>query len=289
MTEEPGLEIVAECAQCWEVDGPLGERTLGIATSVASRLGERGSPVGPVRFRNVRAPEAHIGLGVGTQLSLAVARALTELAGLHQTPVETLARLTGRGLRSGIGIHGFAEGGLILDAGRRGEHQLPTRLIHLPFPETWSVLIVLPGRGQGLHGAEELNAFHSLPAMPEPTSDRLCRLVLLGLLPAVIEKDLESFGSALNEIQQIVGRTFAPVQGGRFGNPHVESLIIPMTGLGLRGVGQSSWGPALYAFSDEKLDELERQKRALIQETKLEPGSVIWTKASASGATVTQL
>ena len=69
-----------------------------------------------------------------------------ELAGLSLFPVEALARLTGRGRRSGIGVHGFAEGGLIVDAGRRGHHDLPTKLIRLPFPPSWSILIVLPGQ-----------------------------------------------------------------------------------------------------------------------------------------------
>ncbi len=149
MIEQPGLEIVAENASDWSASGPLAERTLAIAVVVARRLDEERLPVRPVRFTNMRVPEAHIGLGVGTQLSLAVARAIAMLAGQPELDVASLARLTGRGRRSGIGIHGFAEGGLIVDAGRRSEKVLPTKLVRLPFPAEWSTLIVLPEHRRG--------------------------------------------------------------------------------------------------------------------------------------------
>ena len=122
--------------------------------------------------------------------------------------------------------------------------------------------------------------------MPEPISDQLCRLVLLGLLPAVLESDLDTFGSALSEIQQSIGRIFAPVQGGRFSHARFESLGETMTQLGLRGVGQSSWGPTLYGFSDQDAGEQEQQRNALINRFDLKRDRVFWTKASVSGATI---
>src|SRR5205823_5324524 len=103
--------------------------------------------------------------------------ALTELAGLAGTSVETLALLTGRGQRSGVGIHGFREGGLIVDAGRRESRSVPTRLLQLPFPEEWSILIIIPERATGLFGSEEAHAFDTLSPLPDASSDRLCRLV----------------------------------------------------------------------------------------------------------------
>lgn len=284
MTEDPGLEIVVEPSAAWEATGPLAERSREVAASVARRLAEEGRPVGPLRIENRRVPEAHVGLGVGTQLSLAVAKAVTEFAGLPGTPVETLARLTDRGRRSGIGIHGFAEGGLIVDAGRRRERDVPTRLVRQEFPNDWSVLIIVPGRGPGLHGPEELNAFRSLPPMPEATTATLCRLVLLGLMPAVVERDLGAFGRALNEIQQVVGGVFAPVQSGRYARPEAETMIERMTVLGLHGAGQSSWGPTLYAFSNAGADERVRQRETLVREFNLGPWQALWTRACQPGA-----
>src|SRR5437763_1551499 len=81
-----------------------------------------------------------------------------------------------------------------------------------------------PRAPPGLHGPDEARAFAQLPPIPEPITDRLCRLVLLDLLPAVVEADLERFGAALVEIQHRVGQGFAPAQGGLFAHPRLEAI-----------------------------------------------------------------
>ena len=86
MVDDPGLEIIVEPSERWEATGPLADRALSLAHDVAERLAPEGHETGPMRIRIVRAPDAHVGLGVGTQLSLAVARALTALVGLPQSP-----------------------------------------------------------------------------------------------------------------------------------------------------------------------------------------------------------
>jgi predicted sugar kinase len=68
----------------------------------------------------------------------------------------------------------------------------------------------------------------------------------MALLPAVVEDDIESFGGTLTEIQEITGRWFAPVQGGTFAAGPTADLIARMRQWGAFGVGQSSWGPAVY-------------------------------------------
>jgi beta-RFAP synthase len=285
MVDDPGLEVLVEPSDSWDARGPLSDRARALATDLVRRLAAEGHPVGPVRVTTLRAPEAHVGLGVGTQLSLAVARALTELAGLPDTPVETLARLTGRGRRSGIGIHGFREGGLIVDGGRLGPQPTPTRLLRYPFPRTWSVLLIIPERGTGLSGADEVRAFEQLPPIPDGATDRLCRLVLLGLLPAILETDLGAFGQALTEMQEIVGATFAPAQGGRYSSPIAEPLVSRLKDLGLTGIGQSSWGPALYAFTDAGPDSRDAIRETLRADFQLPADRVFWTRASETGAT----
>ena len=64
----------------------------------------------------------------------------------------------------------------------------------MPFPEDWSILIVQPPGPRGRHGLDELQAFNELPPLPDRVTERLCRLVLLGILPAVVERDLPAFG-----------------------------------------------------------------------------------------------
>ena len=72
----------------------------------------------------------------------------------------------------------------------------------------------------------------------------------MALLPALAEADLTTFGAALTEIQEMTGRWFAPVQGGTFAPGPSEDLVRRMAEWGASGVGQSSWGPAVYGVVD---------------------------------------
>jgi beta-ribofuranosylaminobenzene 5'-phosphate synthase len=276
--------VTAEPASRWSAEGPLAERVLQVAQRVTTRLAREGAAVPPTRFRVLSAPREHVGLGVGTQLSLAVTRMLATLAGLPELSTVRLAELSERGLRSGIGLHGFIHGGLIVDGGHRTSGSLPPLVSHLDFPDDWSILVVLPRVAQGCHGLEELHAFAQLPAIPEQVSERLCRLVLLGLLPAVAECDLENFGASLSELQQQVGRCFAPAQGGTFAHPESEAVVAFLEAEGLRGVGQSSWGPALYGFTRAS----DRERTLILQRLRERFGlldtDAFWTRASRRGA-----
>ena len=72
----------------------------------------------------------------------------------------------------------------------------------------------------------------------------------MALLPAVADGDLATFGAALSAIQAITGRWFASVQGGTFAPGPSEELVRRMAEWGASGVGQSSWGPAVYGIVD---------------------------------------
>ncbi len=263
--------------------GPLADRALRVAGRVASHLETLGlSPV-PLDLRIVEAPDEHVGLGTGTQLSLAVARAVAMFAGSNELRAPHLATMTGRGVRSGVGIHGFDRGGLIVEGGHKREGGIAPLLSHARFPRDWHVLVLVPPMATGRHGSDELEAFATLPPMPEAETNRLCRLVLLGILPAVIEEDLDAFGAAVSEMQHRVGSWFAPVQGGVFASKALEETAAWMRGQGLRGVGQSSWGPTIYGFSAEG-DEWRKDLLARLRERfgGEEIGS--WAAASDFGA-----
>jgi predicted sugar kinase len=68
------------------------------------------------------------------------------------------------------------------------------------------------------------------------------------LLPSLLQGDLAGFGEALSSVQRITGAWFAPQQGGIFAPGQGEALIARMTEWGALGVGQSSWGPAVYGM-----------------------------------------
>src|SRR5207302_870603 len=143
-----------------------------------------------------RAGPEHAGLGTGTQLGLAVARAVAESGGEPGLDAVELACRVGRGARSALGVHGFARGGFLVEAGKREAGELAPLVARLDFPEPWRLVLALPPGPPGLHGRLESQALTRLLADPAalPRTEALCRLVLLGLLPALLEEDLEAFG-----------------------------------------------------------------------------------------------
>jgi beta-RFAP synthase len=203
---------------------------------------------GGVDLRLHRSIPSHAGLGSGTQLGLAVARALSELNGLAPDPVE-LARATARGKRSAIGTWTFALGGFIVEGGRRpGSQELAPLLARFPIPASWHCVVAVPPARSGLSGDAEARAFDELPPPSERDVERVSHLVLMQLLPALVEADLPSFGQALSEVQRITGSWFAGPQGGVFAPGDTERLVSDMASWGALGVGQSSWGPAAYGL-----------------------------------------
>jgi beta-ribofuranosylaminobenzene 5'-phosphate synthase len=238
------------------VTGLEQQRVLAHVDRMAQRLGVDDDHVVDV----MEAVPAHAGLGSGTQLALAVAAGVRRL---HAQPLDVQgdALHLGRGGRSGAGIGLFHSGGLVVDGGN-AKNGLPAPIVsHMRFPEPWRIIVVLDPIRRGIHGAAEIDAFKQLPPFPDSDAGRLCRLVVMKMLPAVVEEDIVSFGSAIKEIQSCVGGYFAPVQGGSaFTSPDVEAVLSLLDGEGAAGIGQSSWGPTGFAFAASS-DEAERLAR----------------------------
>jgi beta-RFAP synthase len=248
MIEQPGVHVSVEPALEWSAAGPLAERALAFAQQAVQALAD-GKPAFAIRV--VRAPQEHIGLGVGTQLGLAVSRAVSRALG-HDLRAVELAALAGRGERSGIGVHGFEHGGFLIDGGRKTRTGLAPLIARQAFPEDWRVLLVLPRRVQGVHGERERAAFATLARRidPERATEKLSRLALLRILPALVEHDLPAFGEALYEFNRSAGEVFTPVQGGPYSSAEAAEIVKAIRALGVEGVGQSSWGPALFAVAE---------------------------------------
>jgi beta-RFAP synthase len=290
MVERPGLRLGVEASASWSAEGPLAERALAFAHRCAQSLRqERGDiDLSPRRLAIEWAAPEHVGLGTGTQLGLAVARALAVSWGV-EADVPTLARWVGRGLRSALGTHGFEQGGFLVEAGKHSADGLAPLVARLPFPDDWRVVLVLPrleARAAGWHGLREVQAFAQLADRPAPPErmDVLCRLVLLGLLPALAERDVEAFGEALYEFNVRVGEAFAPVQGGVYASADVAEVVAFVRGQGIRGVGQSSWGPTVFAVVADA-DQAEHLSARLRARFGLEDAAVPVTPACNHGAT----
>ena len=195
--------------------------------------------------------DQHVGLGSGTQLALAVARAYSALQNDELEATE-LARRAGRGLRSSLGIHGFLVGGLLVEAGKRSAEQISPAVARVAWPEDWQLLLIRPRTVRGLCGTAEIQAFANLPPLSAAVSAQLCQLALLELLPATLEQDFAACSEALFQFGRIVGDYFAPVQGGTYCTPQITSLVKYLREQGIRGVGQSSWGPTAFVMCPDK-------------------------------------
>jgi beta-RFAP synthase len=292
MVQEPGLRVHVEPAQTWWAEGPLAQRALDYSLRLRGKSNVPGLSIPilpPHKIVVEQAPREHVGLGTGTQLALAVARALAPEMGWDQETVAGLAQMMGRGRRSALGIHGFIRGGFLVDGGippkGAGVAPLLTRCV---FPASWRIILVIPAGVQGLHGEQEQEGFADLRTCSAPlaTTDTLCRLVLLGMLPALLEQDVAAFGEALYDFNRRVGEIFAPVQGGPYSHPIVADLVAFIRQQGVAGVGQSSWGPTVFAVVADA-DEAKRLATTIRDRFAFGPDEVICTTACPQGATVT--
>lgn len=247
----PSLLLSAEPAPAAVAEGPDAARAVEYARRFLAYHGVAGGARVCVR----RAIPAHAGLGSGTQLALATARALAELYGLN-ADAPSLARAVGRTRRSGIGTWIFEGGGLVVEGGRRPAADAAAPLLaRLPFPPAWRCVVAVPDAPAGVSGTAEAEAFGRLPPPAEREVERVSHLVLMALLPALAEADLATFGWALTEVQRITGGWFAPAQGGTYAPGPSAALVRQMAGWGAAAVGQSSWGPAVYGVvADEEAE-----------------------------------
>jgi beta-RFAP synthase len=287
MIEAPGTVIRAHSAPEWSAEGPLAERALAFARQFARSLEDStGWESAPQHLVIEQAPPEHAGLGSGTQLGLAVGRVLADIYALTMSAAQ-LARRVGRGARSALGVHGFEQGGLLVEGGKLGENVAPL-IARFPFPQAWRVVVIVPAGEAGLHGGGEQQAFTRLAGRYSVRAiEGLCRLVLLGLLPALAEEDVMAFGEALFDFNVRAGEAFASEQGGIYAGPAVAGIVHLLRGQGVRGVGQSSWGPAVFAVVG---DEEEAIRLARWIEERLGSGAQVWvTRGRNGGASVAEV
>ena len=193
----------------------------------------------------------HFGLGSGTQMALAVGAGISELFNLNASLSE-IAKITKRGLRSGIGIGTFSDGGLILDGGRGKETGIPPIIMQQAFPSEWRVLLIFDHAHTGLHGDDEKKAFAKLQAADLEETYKINYQILMRALPALKEHDLKVFGEAISCIQAYTGDYFAPVQGGRYASQSVSEALAFLSQQGVLCLGQSSWGPTGFAIFESE-------------------------------------
>jgi beta-RFAP synthase len=279
MVQDPALHLQVEPCSKWCAEGPLADRALAFAHRLAENLGDQAGP--PQRLSIRTAPPEHVGLGVGTQLGLAVGSAVCA-AWRVNIPITQIARLVGRGRRSALGVHGFSQGGFLVEGGKGTADDIAPLVATAAVPPDWRIVLVRPTAETGVHGAQERHAFAHAQTTP---TDVLCRLVLLGMLPALHDRDLDAFGAALYEFNVRAGEPFASVQKGIYASPCVSQTVAYLRDLGVKGVGQTSWGPIVFAVLPN-VEDADAMARRVRDRFNLAEVDVVVTSVAHSGAQI---
>jgi beta-RFAP synthase len=262
MVEQPGLRLTIYPADTLEVVGPLASRARGFVGRYAEAP-KQGAEL-KCRIEITAAPPEHVGLGTGTQLGLAVVAGLARFHGRRLESAAELAEASGRGFRSTIGTHGFCRGGVIYEEVKHGGQLVAPLHDRLAMPDGWCWLLTRPVDQIGLSGEVERAAFAALPPVPPSTTEQLRREVREQMLPALRQNDFEAFGESVYRYGVLAGNCFASRQGGPYASPRLARLVEMLREFGVRGVGQSSWGPTIFALVPSH-DEAQRLRRHLVE------------------------
>lgn len=284
--ESPGMELLAAEADNVEI---VGDSLLaGKMRKAADALLPEGK--GIKLQINDSLPD-HVGLGSGTQAALSAAAAINKIYGLGKS-VRELAIAVGRGGTSGIGVAAFENGGIILDGGHKFNDKCafsPSAASHVPpgpvlfrrdFPD-WPIVLAIPNT-KGAHDAEEVDIFKKYCPIPLAEVQEICHVILMQMLPALVEEDLESFGKAINHFQ-LVG----------FKRREVELQLLPVLDImeymrdnGASGSGISSFGPVVYGIvgSSGEGKRLLKEAQRMLDESL--GGKTLLTKAKNRGADI---
>ena len=232
------------------VDDASGDAELARARAHLATLRKHTGRPAALHLHLSRWLPAHAGFGSGTQLALAVGRAFAHWHGLDLSTA-TLAQWLGRGLRSGIGIAGFDQGGLLVDGGPSASGEVAPLLCRLAMPADWRVIVVLDPRHRGLSGAQEKQAIAALAPLQQAAAADLCHQLLMRVLPGAATQDFAAFATGLTRMQQVLGEHFAPAQqGSAYTSASVGRLLrwVAAQQAVAAGIGQSSWGPTGFAI-----------------------------------------
>lgn len=195
------------------------------------------------------APRAHVGLGSGTQLAMSVAAGIKAFLGGPPLDAAQLARLAGRGQRSAIGLHGFVHGGLLYEEGKLPTEDVAPLVARVALPVQWRFVLICPKDEEGLSGQREQQAFAVLPPVPAERTERMRRLAREQILPAARAGAFDEFAEGVYHFGYEAGLSFAAMQGGLpFAGPRLAALVERIRAAGIRGIGQSFWGPTLFAI-----------------------------------------
>ncbi|RMH39749.1 MAG: beta-ribofuranosylaminobenzene 5'-phosphate synthase, partial [Gammaproteobacteria bacterium] len=201
---------------------------------------------------------AHSGFGTGTAIRLAALEGLMHVNN-HQASDDELIRLSGRGGTSGIGIHSYFTGGMIIDLGRKndgcmlapssqlnGDIELPLLLSRSPMPD-WPIGLCIPEHIPSLNEDEEKEFFAETCPIPEDEVYRTMHWAIAGAFAAVREHNKAAFEEAIRQLQECAWKKAERTRHGE----KIQELEERLYSLGASAVGMSSLGPSLFFLAPD--------------------------------------
>ncbi len=171
---------------------------------------------------------------------------------------EWLSQHADRGLRSAVGLVGFLRGGLILDEGYNSDYAhdefekrigRPLAAKTLRLASEWRVVLTVPQQRAELSGAMEAEVMAELGSLPNPHRKQMLELAQRATCLAANENQFAEFTDCLDQYMQFGAQLFSRYQGGIYNGADVTEAVQRAQAVGLRGVGQSSWGPTVFGFA----------------------------------------
>lgn len=240
----------------------LDETAFNDVKALVTRIGYY-APEMKLKLRMLKHPPQHAGFGSKTALMLSVASLINKFLHLELTQ-QQLQGLTGRGGASGVGVHTFFTGGIIVDAGHKHlpgtlllpsgagiSTAIPPVILRTTFPSSWGIVLFLPRDGRKCGGVQEVAFFKEHTPIPTIEALQTLGLIYHGLVPSLMEEDFPYFKKALKEInrvgfkrREIVAQTAA-----------ISNLITTLNAHPAIAAGMSSLGPLIFGVLGDRSAE----------------------------------
>ncbi len=236
--EEPFCQLEVKRSSVFRAHGQDAGR---IKTAIKNICAHTGSPL---KFSaRLTAPlPFHCGLGSGTRHALCAAKAVCLLENKKISSIK-LAGLTGRGTRSMMGTALFAKGGFAVD--------IAGEVSRFPAPRQWRVVLIQPDISKSghdfTHGPNETGMMSKAPACSVREARLLIGSVTSEMIPAIKEDDYKTFEKSLHCLQAGAIKLFGTFQKGSASSKNGREILRYLRRIGVRAVGQTSWGPTLFA------------------------------------------
>lgn len=256
MVAEPRNRIVLRSVTTGEVGSD--SKLIQTAKQLWCEFNDASGESLPVAIEITSTPQRHVGLGSGTQISLAIGTGLDRFFGVPKRDAVETAAMMQRAKRSAIGTYGFFRGGFVVDRGVTANDQIAPLDLQTEFPTQWPIVLFIGKRKSGLFGSHENDAFRKLPDVTPQQQAEMIELARMKIIPGILSTEYDQFAESVYEFGYRCGQFFSEFQGGPFNGKLATELVASIRDFGVKAVGQSSWGPCIFACAsnDEQAEQL---------------------------------